>query len=217
MLARHLARQLLVRQLLEHEQRMTLQVQAAAAAARADAEAAVQAAQCRLPGYEQQPMQPEDGPASAAADGTAGSSAGLQEGDHAATAQQLLACRAQLQGLQARLQADMLPAHQAVFAELHSLLYASSCSSASEGQPAAAERPQLTPPALQAQLADVAAAHQRLSLQANSLVAEVLERQAPAAASERALAEAVLVEFWSKPQALAARAEEQRRRLEQFV
>lgn len=114
-----------------------------------------------------------------------------------ATAEALLQCRQQLAQLLAELQRDTLPAHQALFAKLHGLLYGSSSgddgatssssseaggstrTSAAAGQAAGAavQRPELTPAALQEQLAAVTEAHSKLSLAANALVSEVLERQ----------------------------------------
>lgn len=228
MLARHLARQLLVQQLVRHEQAVLQEVQATVAAARQDAELVLEMAQARLPGYK-------------------GAAAQLpppavqQQGDHSppaaqqqavqplAIAQQLLACRARLHELTEQTEAQALPAYRAVFAKLHGLLYSSSSGSGSGGSDTcdaqgngpgdqgdlASTELELSPPALQQQLAAVAETEARLSVQANALLEEVITRQqAPA---ERQLAETVLCWFWTQPERLKALAEKQRRQLATYA
>lgn len=225
MLTRHLARQLLVRQLLQREESVVQEVQAAAAAARADAELALQAALDRLPGPDVPPQQgqqqPEEQQAAAGSEG--------QEGDTnpVAEAQQLLACRAQLQQLLAQVQADTLPAQQAVLEQLRFLLYGgssgsggvgSSCSGEGGSGKAAAkpiQRPELSPPELQEQLAEISASYAALERHAQALIAEVQDRQR--ASGERELAITVLVDFWGAPQRLVDRAAAQQRKLERFA
>jgi hypothetical protein len=234
MLAQHLARQLLVRQLLQQEQAVMQQVQATAAAARADAGLVLLTILDRLPGYDAQQQQrrqqqeeeqqtaaasgtsPEAGTAGAAAAAAAAAGAGP---DPVATAEELLACREQLQQLSAAVHGDTLPAQRAVFAQLHALLYrssidasSSSSSGAAAGQP---QQPELSAPELQAQLAAVAAAHGAFLGQASALLTEIQERQA--APEQRHLAEQVLVDFWSRPGRLGAVAAQQREALEKFV
>lgn len=220
MLVRHLARQLLVQRLLRHEQATLQEVQSIAAAARQDVEAALQAALDRLPGYEyaaheQQQEQPQQ---------VAGEAAGQElPADPVATAEQLLACRAELQQLAAQVHAETLPAHRAVFGCLHQLLYpphggngeAGSGASGSGGETAAAAAAELelTPAALQAQLAKAAAAKQALSLAATGVMSEALARQQ--APGER-LAETVLLHFWGEPERLVALAEKQNRQLASY-
>lgn len=197
LLARHLSRQLLIQQLLQHERAVVQQVQLLAAAAQADAEATLQAALNRLPGYAQQQACGADATASSsgAAPGQAvaapSAAAGPGGQDPVATAEALQQCRQQLARLLAQVQSDTLPAHQALFAQLHGLLYGGSGSnddaldSSSDGgrgpaahaAGAAMQRPELTPAALQDQLAAVTEAHSKLSLAANALVSEVLDRQ----------------------------------------
>ena len=229
MLAQHLARQQLVRQLLQQEKAVMQQVQATAAAARADAELVLQTTLDRLPGYnaqqqqQQRRQQQEEEQQAAAAGGTspeAGTAAAAAGPDPVATAEQLLACREQLQRLSAAVHGDTLPAQRAVFAQLHALLYrsSSSASSSSSSSGAAAgqpQQPELSGPELQAQLAAVAAAHGAFLGQAIALLTEIQERQA--APEQRHLAEQVLVDFWSRPGRLGAVAAQQREALEKFV
>lgn len=197
LLARHLSRQLLIQQLLQHERAVVHQVQLLAAAAQADAEAALQAALSRLPGYAQQQACRADGAASSigAAPGQAAAAPSAAAGpggqDPVATAEALLQCRQQLAQLLAQVQSDTLPTHQTLFSQLHGLLYGSSGSNegvldsssgggrgpAAQPAEAAMQRPELTPAALQDQLAAVTEAHSKLSLAANALVSEVLDRQ----------------------------------------
>ena len=233
MLAQHLARQLLVRQLLQQEQAVMQQVQATAAAARADAGLVLLTILDRLPGYDaqqqqQRRQQQEEEQQTAAASGTspeagtAGAAAAAAAGagpDPVATAEELLACREQLQQLSAAVHSDTLPAQRAVFAQLHALLYrsssdasSSSSSGAAAGQP---QQPELSAPELQAQLAAVAATHGAFLGQASALLTEIQERQA--APEQRHLAEQVLVDFWSRPGRLGAVAAQQREALEKFV
>lgn len=104
-----------------------------------------------------------------------------------ATAEGLLQCRQQLAQLLSKLQSDTLPAHQALFAQLHGLLYGGSSSdgddstsgaaATSQAAGAAGPCPELTPAALRKQLVAVVEAHSKLSLAANALVGEVIDRQ----------------------------------------
>ena len=238
MLAEHLARQLVVRQLLQQEQAVVQQMQATAAAARADAELVLQTTLGRLPGYDAQQQQQQQQQAAAAGGrspeaGTAAAAAAAAAGpgpDPVAAAEQLLACRAQLQHLSDQVHSDTLPAQRAVFAQLHALLHpsidasgsgsgsGSSSSSSSSSSAAAAGRPQqpeLSAPELQARLAAVAAAHGAFLGQASALLTEIQEREA--APDQRHLAEQVLVDFWSRPERLGAVAAQQRAALDKFV
>lgn len=219
MLARHLARQLLVLQLLQHEQAAVQNAQTVVAAARADAEMALQAALGRLASYDAQQQQRQQ---HAATPGTASSSTD----EELATAEQLLACRAELQRLLGDVQASTLPGLHAAYSQLHGLLFGSGSSGDDGSNPAASEQQQqhgeleLSLPAVREQLAAVAEAHAALNLQANALISEVYERQSVASSrpdSERALAERVLLEFWTAPQRLAARAAEQQRKLATYA
>ncbi|PRW58692.1 hypothetical protein C2E21_2996 [Chlorella sorokiniana] len=237
LLARHLSRQLLIRQLLQHEQAVVQEVQLVAAAVRADAEAALQAALHRLPAYAQQQGSGAESATSSSGSALPEQAAAAAPGgeDPVAAVQSLLRCRQQLAQLLAQLQNDTLPAHQALFAKLHGMLYGGSGSddssnsgssgssnkaSAGQAAGAAVQRPELTPTALREQLVAVTEAHSKLSLAANALVSEVLDRQqAPGAEQSRQLAQRVLTEFWSTggPRRLVALAAEQRRKLESYV
>ncbi|KAL4859467.1 hypothetical protein ACK3TF_000567 [Chlorella vulgaris] len=197
MLARHLARQLVVRQLLQLEQAAVQQVLCTAEAAAEDAHAAAQAAEERLPGYDVPPTQEQGVQAPQRHEAAASTPAALE------TVQQLLACRTQMQHLSQVVHEHTLPAQQAVVTQLAGLLYCGD------------SRPQLSTSELQAQLAAAAAAHQALNLQANAVLAEVMERQA--AAEERQLGEQVLVHFWTQPEQLAALVEKNQRRLERYA
>ena len=215
-LARHLARQLLVRALLQHEQAAVQGLAAAAAGARADAELALQAALERLPRYAEPQQQARELPGVQQQQGADASSA---VDDPVGTAQRLLAVRAQLQALQAQLQGGTLPAQQAVLQRLRSLLYGGSGGGEAADAAAAGEEPagvpELSAPELRARLAAAAAAHTVLEQQANALVAEVLERQS-ASQAPRALAERVLLDFWGDPARLVARAAAEQRKLATF-
>ncbi|KAL4430934.1 hypothetical protein ABPG75_006190 [Micractinium tetrahymenae] len=114
---------------------------------------------------------------------------------------------------------------QVVFAKLHGLLYSSSSAAESstasggtaggQGDGQALPELELSPPALQQQLAAVAQAEAALSLQANALLEEVIARQR--ALAERQLAETVLCWFWTHPERLHALAEKQRRQLATYT
>lgn len=227
MLARHLGRQLLVQQLLRHEQAGLEEVQATVAAARQDAELALQLAQARLPRCAASPAEQERHQDKQAPD--AAHQQDAQPSDPVATAQQLMACRARLHDLAEQTQSQTLPAFCAEVAKLHGLLYnsggnatgssaaAAASTSAAGGQGDGQTLPELelSPLALQQQLSTVAQAEAAVSLQANALLEEVIARQqAPA---ERQLAETVLCWFWTQPERLSALAEKQRRQLAMYT
>lgn len=184
MLSKHLARQLLIAEVLQREQAVLHDVQATLAAALADGTAALQAAQERMPGYAQGQQHQEGGGGPAAA-GQKPPMSGVQD-----AGERLLACRAQLQHLQHEVLSQILPAQHAVLAQLAGLLYDS------DGVP------QVSAPELQQQLAAARQAHDALLLQAGAMLDEVAERSQ--ASSERKLAEDVLVHFWGDHRRLEA-------------
>lgn len=190
---RHLARQLLVAELLQQERSTLGQMQALLQAALEDGGAVLVAAQQRreqlyareqlLPPQEpEQPSQELLQAVAAALDASGSATSGGRNGADppAAVAAQLQQLRAGLRQLSTQVQRELLPGQRGVFAQLHGLAF----------RGADVSSPELTAPDVSAKLEAADAAATALQQAAMTALGEAQQRQQQA--QRRALAEQVL-------------------------
>lgn len=226
LLVKHVARQLLLAEVLRQEQAGLEGMQGLVQAALGDCTAVLQAAEQRLDRVypagcdqqaqgasaaageqqqqqSQQPQQPEPQLLQALTE-AAGPGCSAAEAPQA-VAEQLLQLRAGLQEQAARLQREVLPAQRGAFAALHRLAFSGTDASS----------PEMLPAGLQERMGEAEAAAAGLKQAATAVLVEVTQRQQQGQAHQRqALREAVMIDFWTRPERLAKRAGEQQRTLQ---